>query len=114
MHRALALGLPFQAFRMSPDALASWARTWRDRGGALLAVRIRVGVAPVASRPDGVDWQAVTGPAGHLAEEMARYAALGVDDLSLLPGQDDRSSRETVDALVGEVLPALRAEGIVT
>ena len=63
---------------------------------------------------DGVDWQAVTGPADHLAEEMARYAALGVDDLSLLPGQDDRSSRETVDALVGEVLPALRAEGIVT
>ncbi len=114
MHRALALGLPFQASRMSPDALAPWARTWRDGGGGLLAVRIRVGVAPVASRADGVDWQAVTGPAGHLAEEMARYAALGVEDLSLLPGQDDRSSRETVDALVGEVLPALRAEGIVT
>jgi hypothetical protein len=56
----------------------------------------------------------VTGPARHLVEEMARYAALGVDDLSLLPGQDDRSSRETLDALVGEVLPALRAEGIVT
>ena len=69
---------------------------------------------PSGSTADGVDWQAVTGPAGHLGEELARYAALGVDDLSLLPGQDDRSSRETVDTLVGEVLPALRAEGIVT
>ena len=71
-------------------------------------------MAPVASGADGLDWQAVTGPAGHLVDEMARYAALGVDDLSLLPGQDDRASRETVDALVGEVLPALRSEGIVT
>ena len=113
MRRALALGLPFQASRMSPDALAPWARTWRDGGGGLLAVRIRVGVAAVASRPDGVDWQALTGPADHLAEEVARYAALGVDDLSLLPGQDDQSSRATVDALVGEVLPTLRAEGVV-
>jgi hypothetical protein len=60
-----------------------------------------------------VDWQAMTGPARYLVDEMARYAALGVDDLSLLPGQDDRSSRETVEALVSEVLPALRAEGLV-
>jgi alkanesulfonate monooxygenase SsuD/methylene tetrahydromethanopterin reductase-like flavin-dependent oxidoreductase (luciferase family) len=113
MGRALALGLPFQASRMSPDALAPWMQRWRDGGGGLFAVRIRIGVSPVASREDGVvDWQAVTGPPEHLAEELARYAALGVSDVSLLPGQDDQSSRETIDALVGEVLPALAAEGL--
>jgi alkanesulfonate monooxygenase SsuD/methylene tetrahydromethanopterin reductase-like flavin-dependent oxidoreductase (luciferase family) len=112
MRRALALGLPFQASRMSPDALAPWATAWQDGGGGLLAVRIRVGVGPVSSRSDGVDWQALTGPPADLTEQLARYAALGVSDVSLLPGQDDRSSNETVEALVGEVLPALADAGL--
>ena len=112
MRRALDLGLPFQASRMSPDALEPWARAWRDGGGGLLAVRIRVGIGSVASRAEGVDWQALTGPASYLTEQLARYAALGVADVSLLPGQDDRSSLETVEALVGDVLPALGRQGL--
>ena len=100
MRRALARGLPFQASRTPPSKLRTWAERWRDEGGGLLGVRIRVGLAPVASRDNGVDWQALTGPAEFLAEELGRYAELGVADLSLLPGQDDRSSMDTVEALV--------------
>src|SRR5262245_1888182 len=112
MRRALALGLPFQASRLLPEALEPWATEWQEKGGGLMAVRVRAGVGPVTSRSNGVDWQALTGPPAYLAEQLARYAALGVSDVSLLPGQDDRSSRETVEALVGEVFPALADAGL--
>jgi alkanesulfonate monooxygenase SsuD/methylene tetrahydromethanopterin reductase-like flavin-dependent oxidoreductase (luciferase family) len=113
MERALDRGLPFQASRASPDDLAPLARRWRDRGGGLLGVRIRVGLDRVTSRAGGVDWQALTGPVDFLIAELARYADLGVADLSLIPGQDDDSSRATVEALVGDVVPALRNQGLV-
>ena len=79
----------------------TWRRWpgWRDRGGGLLGVRIRVGLDRVTSR-GRVDWQALTGPVDFLVTELARYADLGVADLSLIPGQDDDSSRATVEALV--------------
>ena len=92
MDRALDRGLPFQASRLSPDDLAPLARRWWDGGGGLLGVRIRIGLDRVASRADGVEWQALTGPADFLAAELARYADLRVADVSLIPGQDDRSS----------------------
>jgi alkanesulfonate monooxygenase SsuD/methylene tetrahydromethanopterin reductase-like flavin-dependent oxidoreductase (luciferase family) len=113
MERALDRDLPFQASRASPDDLAPLARRWRDRGGGLLGVRIRVGLDRVTSRAGGVDWQALTGPVDFLVTQLARYADLGVADLSLIPGQDDDSSRATVEALVGDVVPALRTEGLV-
>jgi alkanesulfonate monooxygenase SsuD/methylene tetrahydromethanopterin reductase-like flavin-dependent oxidoreductase (luciferase family) len=112
MQRALDRGLPFQASRASPDDLAPLARRWREHGGGLLAVRIRVGLDRVTSRAGGVDWQALTGPVDFLAAELARYANLGVADLSLLPGQDDHSSLATVEALVDEVVPALSSQGL--
>jgi alkanesulfonate monooxygenase SsuD/methylene tetrahydromethanopterin reductase-like flavin-dependent oxidoreductase (luciferase family) len=112
MQRALDRGLPFQASRISPDDLAPVARPWRDQGGGPLAVRIRIGLDRVTSRGNGVDWQALTGPVGFLADELARYVDLGVADLSLIPGQDDRSSRATVEALVTHVVPALRDRGL--
>ena len=72
-------GLPFQASRISPDDLAPLARRWQDGGGGLLGVRIRIGLDRVASRADGVDWQALTGPADFLADgAWRRYADLGV------------------------------------
>ena len=67
----------------------------------------------MTSRAGGVDWQALTGPVDFLVTELARYADLGVADLSLIPGQDDDSSRATVEALVSDVVPALRNEGLV-
>ena len=107
MRRALARGLPFQASRKSPEDLEPLAREWHDGGGGLLGVRIRVGLAGVASHAGGVDWQALTGPPDFLAEALARYAELGVSELSLLPGQDDLSSLATVEALVEQVVPVL-------
>ena len=53
-----------------------WLVAGRDGGGGLLGVRIRIGLDRVASRADGVDWQALTGPADFLAAELARYADL--------------------------------------
>ena len=109
---ALDRGLPFQASRISPDDLAPLARRWQDGGGGLLGVRIRIGLDRVASRADGVDWQALTGPVDFLAAELARYADLGVADVSLVPGQDDHTSRATVEALVEHVVPALAVQGV--
>ena len=54
-----------------------------------------------------MDWHAVAGPPGFVAEQLERYRELGVGDLSLVPGQDDEASLATVEALVGEVLPRL-------
>ena len=115
MRRALARGLPFQVSRISPEALAPMAREWRDAGGTTLGVRIRVGVASTAvgdesARAEGLDWQALVGPPSYLADAMGRYAELGVSDVSMIPGQDDRSSMSTVEAIVEQVLPVLARE----
>lgn len=107
MARALALGLPFQVSRTSPEELAPLARRWRDGGGGLLAARIRVTVAERPPHGHAVDWQALAGPPAFLAEQFAALGELGVADLSLIPGQDDASSLATVEALVGEVAPVL-------
>ncbi|MPY95549.1 MAG: LLM class flavin-dependent oxidoreductase, partial [Acidimicrobiia bacterium] len=111
MSRALALGLPFQASRATPEQLAPLARRWRDGGGGLLGVRVRVSVADRPPTGHAVDWQALTGPAEFLAEQLAAYRELGVADVSLIPGQDDASSLATVEALVEEVVPALAPTG---
>lgn len=111
MERALRLGLPFQPSRALPDALAPTAGEWFDRGGTTLGVRIRVQADAAVPRGHQVDWHALAGPAPYLTEQLARYAAMGVSDISLIPGQDDRTSLHTVEVLAAEVLPALRAAG---
>jgi alkanesulfonate monooxygenase SsuD/methylene tetrahydromethanopterin reductase-like flavin-dependent oxidoreductase (luciferase family) len=115
MRRALARGLPFQVSRISPEALAPLAREWRDEGGTTLGVRIRVRATTTAdgeesARAGGLDWQALVGSASYLVDAIGRYAELGVSDLSAIPGQDDRSSLSTVQAIVEEVLPVLARE----
>ena len=45
-----------------------------------------------------------------VAARLADYARAGVDDLSIIPGNDDEASLETVQGLVREVLPRLRDE----
>lgn len=111
MRRAIALGLAYQASRITPAALAPVAKRWHDSGGGLLAVRVRVEVKPAP--PTGtVQWQGLAGPAEFLAEQMSGFADLGVSDVSIVPGQDDETSLHTVEVLVDEVLPALRAAGV--
>lgn len=113
MRRALRLGLPFQPSRMLPDALEPLARRWFDEGGGELGLRLRVEVSDRAPQGHEVDWQALTGTADQVCDAFARYAAMGVSDISVVPGQHDDTSLHTVEALVGSVLPELRAAGIV-
>jgi alkanesulfonate monooxygenase SsuD/methylene tetrahydromethanopterin reductase-like flavin-dependent oxidoreductase (luciferase family) len=96
---ALAEGLPFQASRASPADLAPLAHQWHDAGGGLLGVRVRVSVADAVPSDAGVEWNALVGPPSFLAEQLDAYRELGVDDLSIIPGQDDESSLRTTVAL---------------
>jgi alkanesulfonate monooxygenase SsuD/methylene tetrahydromethanopterin reductase-like flavin-dependent oxidoreductase (luciferase family) len=112
MLRAIRLGLPFQASRIGPSALAPTAREWFDRGGTKLAVRVRMGVegsGPGAgsSPPTATDTGALVGSAAFLAEQVGAFRQLGVTDLSIMPGQDVEASLRTIAALAEQALPAL-------
>jgi alkanesulfonate monooxygenase SsuD/methylene tetrahydromethanopterin reductase-like flavin-dependent oxidoreductase (luciferase family) len=107
MRRALYLGLPFQASRLTPAELAPLAARWFDAGGGVLAHRVRVEIGAVARMGEEVEWHAVVGSADQVAEQLDSYRRLGVSDLSLVPGQDDERSLATVTALVEKVLPQL-------
>jgi alkanesulfonate monooxygenase SsuD/methylene tetrahydromethanopterin reductase-like flavin-dependent oxidoreductase (luciferase family) len=112
MLRAIRLGVPFQASRIGPAALAPVAREWFDRGGTKLAVRIRMGVGRGGSsagspRPTATDTGALIGPAAFLAEQIDAFRQLGVADLSIMPGQDADASLRTIEALAARALPAL-------
>jgi hypothetical protein len=96
----LALGLAFQASRMTPAALGPWAEEWRDGGGGLLAVRIRMQVGDDVPRGDAVEWNSLVGPVSFLAEQLEAYRELGVGDVSVVPGQDEHTSLQTIAALV--------------
>jgi alkanesulfonate monooxygenase SsuD/methylene tetrahydromethanopterin reductase-like flavin-dependent oxidoreductase (luciferase family) len=112
MLRAIRLGLPFQASRIGPSALAPTAREWFDRGGTTLAVRVRMGVdrgKPGAGSPSptATDTGAMIGPAAFLAEQVDAFRQLGVTDLSIMPGQDAEASLRTIEALAEAALPTL-------
>ena len=108
MRRALSLGLPFQASRKSPSALAPWARQWHGGGGGQLAVRVRMQASSHRAAGESVDWQALTGPPSFLADQIHAYAELGVTDISVVPGQDESASMATIEALAA-ILPLSRA-----
>jgi alkanesulfonate monooxygenase SsuD/methylene tetrahydromethanopterin reductase-like flavin-dependent oxidoreductase (luciferase family) len=112
MLRAVRLGLPFQASRVGPSALAPTAREWFDLGGTKLAVRVRMGVEGSGSgagspTPTATDTGALVGSAAFLAEQVDAFRQLGVTDLSIMPGQDVEASLRTIEALAEEALPAL-------
>lgn len=104
MDRAIRLGLPFQASRIGPAALAPTAREWFDRGGTKLAVRVRMGVGGGGSGATVTG--ALIGSATFLAEQIDAFRQLGVTDLSIMPGQDVESSLQTIEALAEKALPA--------
>jgi alkanesulfonate monooxygenase SsuD/methylene tetrahydromethanopterin reductase-like flavin-dependent oxidoreductase (luciferase family) len=110
MLRAIRLGLPFQASRIGPAALAPTAREWFDRGGTRLAVRVRMGVGGSGAdspSPTATDTGALIGSASFLAEQIDAFRQLGVTDLSIMPGQDAEASLRTIEALAEEALPAV-------
>lgn len=112
MLRAVRLGLPFQASRVGPSALAPTAKEWFDLGGTKLAVRVRMGVEGSGSgagspTPTATDTGALIGSAAFLAEQVDAFRQLGVTDLSIMPGQDVEASLRTIEALAEEALPAL-------
>ena len=68
-------------------------------------MRVEFGAGEVAG--EQVEWHAVRGPVGELVEALSRFAELGVQDLSIVPGQDDATSLRTVEVLAAEVVPQL-------
>ncbi len=107
MARAAARGLPFQSSRTTPDDLAAVARRYFDAGGTFLAHRTRLEYGSHGVTGNVVDWKANTGSVDQLVDTVGRYAALGVQDLSVIPGQDDATSLRTVEILAAEVVPQL-------
>jgi alkanesulfonate monooxygenase SsuD/methylene tetrahydromethanopterin reductase-like flavin-dependent oxidoreductase (luciferase family) len=102
--RALRDGVPFQARRVTPDELAPIASEWFGRGGTELAVRVPFALSErPATGEEAVN--RVAGPPVYLAEQLGRYQALGVSDVSILPGQDDGASLRTIEALAAVALP---------
>jgi hypothetical protein len=112
MLRAIRLGVPFQASRIGPSALAPLATEWFGRGGTKLAVRVRMGVnrrrpGGGSPSPTATETGALIGPPSFLAEQVGAFRDLGVTDLSIMPGQDAESSLRTIEALAEQALPAL-------
>lgn len=112
MRRALDRGLPFQGRAQTPAEARATHAQWSAAGGGLFALRVPVRYLPElpAEDPTHISGPVIAGPAAHIAEQLAAYAAAGVGDISLIPGTDDESSLATTRALVTEVLPRLREE----
>jgi len=105
--RAIELGLPFQSSRATAEELAPIAEAFFDSGGTQLAHRVRVEAGSHGVEGQEVEWHAVTGSPAQLADALGRFAAMGVSDLSIVPGQDDETSMRTVETLAADVLPQL-------
>jgi alkanesulfonate monooxygenase SsuD/methylene tetrahydromethanopterin reductase-like flavin-dependent oxidoreductase (luciferase family) len=107
MSKSIIRGLPFQSSRAVPADLAPMATEFFDRGGVKLAHRVRVEVGDHAVSGDQIEWNAVTGSVDQVVDALGQYAEIGVSDLSVIPGQSDETSLQTVRALVADVLPQL-------
>lgn len=107
MNKAIGLGLPFQSSRATPDELAPIAADFFARGGTQLAHRVRVQATSERSGTGDLEWHLVSGSAAELADAFGRFAEMGVSDLSIVPGQDDATSRHTIEVLTTEVVPQL-------
>jgi alkanesulfonate monooxygenase SsuD/methylene tetrahydromethanopterin reductase-like flavin-dependent oxidoreductase (luciferase family) len=100
MRRAVRYGLAWEPTRMAPEEVAPVARKYFDAGGVSLKVRARMSVSPQAAPPEAFQgFPTLVGPAEFLAEQIAAFVALGADYVSVVPGFDERSCAETIDAL---------------
>jgi alkanesulfonate monooxygenase SsuD/methylene tetrahydromethanopterin reductase-like flavin-dependent oxidoreductase (luciferase family) len=108
--RAVELGLPFQSSRATPEELAPVASAFFDAGGTVLAHRVRVEFGAHQVDGEALDWHAVTGSADELVDALGRFAAMGVSDLSIIPGQGDERSQRTIEVLATDVLPQLATQ----
>ena len=73
-------------------------------------MQTRMSVSQPPPNPEAVAFAAFTtlvGPAEYLAAQLAAYAALGVTYISVVPGYDDTSCAETIEAL-GRAKQSLR------
>lgn len=104
---AVDLGLPYQASRATPAELSPVATAFHDAGGVQLAHRVRVQTGELEVAGAHVEWHAVTGSVAQIVDALSQFAAMGVTDLSIVPGSDDTTSRRTIEALATEVLPQL-------
>ena len=107
MKRAIERRLPYQASRATPSELAGMAQQFFDAGGLFLAHRVRILTGQEESPGNQVDWNAVTGSVAEIVDSLGQFSAMGVSDLSIVPGLDSSSSRQTIEILVSEVLPQL-------
>jgi len=107
MSKAIELGLTYQSSRATPDELAPVAADYFDRGGTSLAHRVRIQATTDHAGHGDLDWHVVAGSASQLVDALGRFRELGVADLSIVPGQDDETSRHTLEVLTADVVPQL-------
>jgi alkanesulfonate monooxygenase SsuD/methylene tetrahydromethanopterin reductase-like flavin-dependent oxidoreductase (luciferase family) len=100
MRRALRYGLPWQPTRMSPEEVAPLARQYLDAGGVSLKIRTRMSVSRPLDNPEAFrTFTTLVGPADYLAEQIDAYVALGATYVSVVPGYNEDSCAETIQAL---------------
>ncbi len=100
MQRALRYGLAWQPSRMSPAEVAPLAHRYIDSGGVGLKIRARMSVSEPKDNPEAFrTFSTLVGPAEYLAEQIEAYAALGATYISVVPGFDESSCAETIQAL---------------
>ena len=100
MRRALRYGLPWEPSRMSAVEVAPLARKYFDNGGVGLRIRARMSVRAPADDPEAFHgFTTLVGPAEYLAQQIEAYTSLGATYVSIVPGFDERSCDETIEAL---------------
>jgi alkanesulfonate monooxygenase SsuD/methylene tetrahydromethanopterin reductase-like flavin-dependent oxidoreductase (luciferase family) len=100
MRRALKYRLAWEPSRMAPGEVAPLARAYHDAGGTSLKVRARMSAVPPPEAPQAFKgFSTLVGPADYLAEQINAYAALGATYVSVVPGFDERSCAQTIEAL---------------
>ena len=92
---------------MAPSEVAPLAREYLDAGGASLKVRARMSVRTPSNDPTAFQgFSTLVGPPAYLAEQIAAYAELGAAYVSVVPGFDEETCADTIEAL-GQALTLL-------
>jgi alkanesulfonate monooxygenase SsuD/methylene tetrahydromethanopterin reductase-like flavin-dependent oxidoreductase (luciferase family) len=100
MRRALRYRLAWEPSRMAPEEVAPLAHEYLDQGGVSLKVRARMSVRTPAADPTAFQgFSTLVGPPQYLAEQLAAYAKLGATYISVVPGFDEQTCAETIEAL---------------